>query len=196
MHRGKFFFATLCISIFLPVGGVLGYLEDKMYCSFEEEQITLYIKKEEGLQKCETYLQSLEQLTKKKYDELLLILYYIQQGDDVAYWKEIFEITKQDFLKFLRYKTTITEMIQSFEEKFLIKYQSALAQELTPYLEELQSHSLSLTQIVSPEDATLSIISQQIQQQILTITTILQATSLDEIIQLIPAYLYLKQALE
>jgi hypothetical protein len=196
MHKGKFFITTLCVSLFLSAGSVLGYLEDKMYCNFEQEQLTLYVKKEEGLQKCETYLQSLEQLTKEKYDEVLLILYYINQGDDVAYWKEILEITKKDFLKFLRYRTMIIEMIQSFEEKFFIKYQSTLAQELTPYLEILQSHYLPLAQVASPENKKLFIISQQVQQQIVTITTILHASSLDEIIQLIPAYLYLKQELE
>ncbi|MDR2416238.1 MAG: hypothetical protein LBD75_06670 [Candidatus Peribacteria bacterium] len=123
-----------------------------MYCTFENEQLTLYVKKEEGLQKCETYIQSLEQLTKKKYDEVLLILYYINQGDDLVYWKEILEITKKDFFKFLRYRTMITEMIQTFETKFLIKYQSVLAQELTPYLEILQSLYYPLAQAISPED--------------------------------------------
>ncbi|MDR0650997.1 MAG: sugar transferase [Candidatus Peribacteria bacterium] len=166
-----------------------------MYCKLENEQITLYVKKEEGLQKCETYIQSLEQLTKEKYDEILLILYYINQGEDIVYWQEILEITKKDFFKFLRYKTMIIEMIQTFEAKFLIKYQSALAQELTPYLEILQSHYLPLTQAISPESEKIAIVSQQVQQQIITITTILQASSLDEIMQLIPAYLYLKQEL-
>jgi hypothetical protein len=190
----------LCISIcgiLFSGGSVLGYLEDKMYCKFEGEQLTLYVKKEEGLQKCEVYIQSLEQLTQKKYDEVMLTLEYINQGDDEPYRRGVFELTKQEFLKLVRYRTMIVEMIQAFEEKFFLKYQEALTQSLMPYLTTLDKLSSLRTPLShqSPGDEPLQIMVQQIQQQIFTITMMLQATSLDEIMQRIPAYLYLKQQL-
>jgi hypothetical protein len=89
-------------------------------------------------------------------------------------------------------------MVQSFEQKFLIKYQDLLVQSLAPYLENLQKSQSTLSQIAqeNPTDEKLQITLKQTQQQILAIDTILNASSLDEIMQRIPNYLYLKQALE
>jgi hypothetical protein len=73
----------LCLFLFgcmLFFGGqIFGYLEDKMYCKIEGEQLTLYVKKEEGLHKCDTYLQAIQQLAREKYDEVLFVLEYINQ---------------------------------------------------------------------------------------------------------------------
>jgi hypothetical protein len=105
------------------------------------------------------------------------------------------ELTKQEFLKLLRYKTTITEMIQAFEEKFFIKYQGAIAESLTPYRKTLETQSFLLAAEAqqNPTNEGLHITISQVQQQLLTIQKILQAPSLDELMELIPAYLYLKQ---
>jgi hypothetical protein len=63
----------------LRTGSAFGYLEDKMYCKFEGEQLTLYVKKEAGVNKCEIYIKSIEQLARNKYDEVMLVMNYINQ---------------------------------------------------------------------------------------------------------------------
>jgi hypothetical protein len=81
----KKFFQAFVISLTLLASGIVlpsqtfGYLEDKIYCEIKGEQLTLYVKKEEGLNKCDTYLQAIQQLARAKYDEVLLVLDYINQ---------------------------------------------------------------------------------------------------------------------
>ena len=135
---------------------------------------------------------------KEKYDEVMLVLQYINQGDDVHYRREIFEIKKEEFLKLTRYRSTILEMISSFEEKFFAMYQDSLSQGLTPYLGILRELEINLyhSSAESPHNQPLALRHQQVAQQIDIIQTILDATSLDKIMELIPSYLYLKQQLE
>ncbi|MDR2190677.1 MAG: hypothetical protein LBP53_05890 [Candidatus Peribacteria bacterium] len=136
-------------------GESFAYLEDKIYCAFEEgQQLTLYLKKEEGIRKCEIYVNALEQLMKQKYDEILLVAQYISQGDDVIYRKEVFELTKQTFLKLVNYRTMLKENIQSFEQKFLLQYQSSLSQHLNDYLTKLSTLSKNLEQLPPPTSIT------------------------------------------
>ena len=144
------------------------------------------------------YIDAIQQLAKEKYDEVLLVLNYINQGNDTDYWKGVFEIKKQEFLKLVRYRTTILTMIQEFEQKFFIKYQASLREILEPYLRNLLSRQATLDEqylTVMPNEQA-SITYQQIVQQIVIIQIIFNATTLDEIINQIPAYLYLKQVLE
>ena len=89
-------------------------------------------------------------------------------------------------------------MIQEFEQKFFIKYQASLREILEPYLRNLLSRQATLDEqylTVMPNEQA-SITYQQIVQQIVIIQIIFNATTLDEIINQIPAYLYLKQVLE
>ena len=179
-------------------GQTFAYLEDKMYCKVEGEQLTLYVKKEEGLNKCDTYIDAIQQLAREKYDDVLRVISYINQSDDKEYWREVFEIKKQEFLKLVKYRTTILNMIQEFEQKFLVKYQEALRQTLTPYLHDLITvqETFEKNAQSKPQTQQEYIIYQQVTQQILVIESIFTAATLDEIIDQIPAYLYLKQALE
>jgi hypothetical protein len=178
-------------------GQTFGYLEDKMYCKVEGEQITLYIKQEAAAHKCSLYVKVIEQLAKEKYDEIMLVLDYINQKEDVLYRQEIFEVKKQEFLKLIRQKDTILTMIENFEYKFFVKYQELLREELVPYVQTLQQvqQELDATHLITPYKEKDYIIYKQVTQQITIVQSVLNATTLDEIINQIPAYLYLKQAL-
>ena len=197
--RKIFFIISIAVMSGLPLfrSQTFSYLEDKMYCKVEGEQLTLYVKKEEGLNKCDVYINAIQQLAREKYDEVLLVIHYINQGNDVIYRKEIFELKKQEFLRLVKYRTTILTMIQEFEQKFLVKYQESLRQTLTPYLQTLLAVEVTFDQNpTSSSDEQVRIVHQQIAQQIIVIQTMFTAATLDEIINQIPAYLYLTQALE
>jgi len=191
---------SLTLWTILPLfqGQTFAYLEDKVYCIIEGEQLTIYVKKEEGSHKCAVYIEAVQQLAREKYDEVLLVITYINLGRDTAYRKEVFELKKEEFLKLVKYRTTILTMIQEFEYKFFVKYQESLLQTLTPYLQALVTIQTALEQehqtVFHNEQTRIQY--QQITQQILIIQTMFDATTLDEIIDQIPAYLYLKQALE
>lgn len=179
------------------VGSVFGYLEDKIYCQVQGEQLTLYVKKEEGSDKCETTIRALEQMARNKYDEVVLVLDYISQEDNSWYRKEVFEIKKQEFLKILNYKNKIQNAIVSFEEKFFLKYQEALSTELSPYLAVLrEQQTLLASSLEIKEHYYIREKYQQISQQISTLEQIFSAISLDEIMIQIPSYLYLKEQIQ
>jgi hypothetical protein len=156
------------------------------------------VKKEEGLHKCDTYIQAIQQLNRNKYDEILLVIQYINQGEDVLYRREIFKLKKQEFLKLIEYRTTILTMIQEFEQKFFVLYQASLHQSLTPYLQTLEKMKEAYNQehLMTPYDEETHIFHQQIIQQIVVVQSILNASTLDDIMNQISNYLYLKQALE
>jgi hypothetical protein len=176
------------------MGSAFGYLEDKVYCQIQGEQLTLYVKKEAEIEKCSTSIAVLDQLARTKYDEVLLVLDYINQGENTRYWKEVFEIQKQEFLKILNYKSKIQKAITSFEEKFFLKYQDALYQELSPYLTTLKEREGKLQSVLQQkEHPELRKKYEQISQQIITLERIFSGSSLDEIIEQIPSYLYLKE---
>jgi tRNA nucleotidyltransferase/poly(A) polymerase len=180
------------------LGSAFGYLEDKVYCKFEGEQLTLYVKKEEGLTKCATYLKSLEQMIHQTYDEVLLAMQYLRSEEDVFYRKEVFEEKKNEFLSLYLYKTKLVEAVSSFEAKFFALYQTSLTRSLTPYVETLQKVQERLSQETqkNPEDRKIRSLYQGISQQIVVIWKLLNATTLDEIMEHLPAYLYFKQSLQ
>ena len=92
----------------------------------------------------------------------------------------------------------VLNMIASFEEKFFFKYQESLYQGLSPYLDVLHELEVNFSEAIkrNPYNQSFVLRHQQVVQQIEIIESILKSTSLDEIMELIPSYLYLKQALE
>lgn len=89
-------------------------------------------------------------------------------------------------------------MIQEFEQKFLVKYQDSLRQNLLPYLSHLQEieELLKKGDTIPLHSENPRILQQQITQQIVVVQSLLTATTLNEIMEKIPNYLYLKQQLE
>ncbi|MDR0282342.1 MAG: hypothetical protein LBI53_03315 [Candidatus Peribacteria bacterium] len=173
-------------------------MEHTMYCKFEGDQVTLFLKKEPNTNKCKIYLDAIQQFSRKTYEEVLLILDYINQGEDVWYWKEIFDLKKQEFMRLINYRKQILEMISRFEEKFLAQYQQSLKSGLEPYLQDLYFLHLQVSQenALDPQQLKKSLLLQHIEQQIFIIESVFQATSLQIIMDAIPNYLYLKQQIE
>jgi hypothetical protein len=194
----KHFCTIFLFSVSCFWGSAFGYLEDKVYCKFEGEQLTLYVKKEEGLTKCATYLKSLEQLIQQTYDEILLTMQYLYSEEDVFYRKGVFEEKKEVFLNLYLYKTKLLDALASFEAKFFALYQTYLTRSLTPYgetLQKIQDRLLQETQ-KNPEDRKMRSLYQGISEQVEVVRKLLNATTLDEIMEYLPAYLYFKQSLQ
>jgi len=166
-----------------------------MYCKFDGDQVTLFLKKEPDTNKCKIYLDAIQQFSRETYEEVLLVLDYINQGEDVWYWRDILDLKKQEFMKLINYRKQILEMIASFEEKFLAQYQQSLKTGLDPYLRDLYLLHLQISQEVTldPQYLSESLRLQHIEQQIFTIESLFQATSLQAIVDAIPNYLYLQQ---
>ena len=82
-------------------------------------------------------MDTLYQLALKKYNEILAIRLYIQQGDDVYYWKKILEDKKAEFIQLVNYRVQIKTAIDKFEAALFEKYYGILEKPMQAYYSDL-----------------------------------------------------------
>lgn len=175
------------------------YLENRAYCDFNNENITIYLKKTDWAQKCKSYLDAIYQLALKKYREISQIRTYISQWEDIYYRNAVLEQKKTEFLKLVNYRTQIQKAIQEFETAFFDKYHDLLQEPMERYYSDLETEYYIL---MNKQDSSIKKDSQEYslklmnyEQQMWNVNHVLQATCLDEIMEIVPNYIYLKQRL-
>ena len=184
-------FATLLFS------QTFWYLENKVYCNLENKNVTIFMKNEEWTVKCQAYLDTIYQLALKKYNEILSIRSYIQQGDDVFYWKEVLEDKNDEFLKLVNYRVQIKTAIDRFESALFDKYYKILQKPMQAYYSELEAQYYLLSnQKISIKESNHSLKLAQLEQQMWNVNHILNANDLDDIMDVISSYIYLKKQIE
>lgn len=173
------------------------YLESKVFCNLENKNVTIFLKNEEWTVKCQTYLDTIYQLALKKYDEISAILSYIDQWDDVYYWKEILEDKKAEFLKLVNYRTQIKTAIDKFESKLFDKYYAILQDPMQKYYSDLEVQYYNIVnQDVSLRSTDYSLKVAQLEQQMWNVSHVLNAQNLDDIMSVVSSYIYLKRQIE
>ena len=95
----KLWIFVLLMSVTLLSSQTFWYLENVVRCNLDNENVIVFLKNEGWAVKCQTYLNTLYQLAMKKYSEISVIRSYINQWDDVYYWKEILEEKKSEFIQ-------------------------------------------------------------------------------------------------
>jgi len=173
------------------------YLENKVYCHFENKNVTIFMKNEEWTVKCQTYLDTIYQLALKKYNEISAIRSYIEQGDDVYYWKKILEDKKVEFLQLVNYRTQIKTAIDKFESALFDKYYDILYEPMQAYYSDLQSQYDTLANqdvLLRKSDHSLKL--AQLEQQMWNVNHVLNAKNLDDIMEVMSSYIYLKKQIE
>ena len=173
------------------------YLENKVYCNFENKNVTIFMKNEEWTVKCQTYLDTIYQLALKKYNEISAIRSYIEQGDDVYYWKKILEDKKAEFLQLVNYRTQIKTAIDKFESALFDKYYDILYEPMQAYYSDLQSQYNTLANqdvLLRKSDHSLKL--AQLEQQMWNVDHVLNAKNLDDIMEVMSSYIYLKKQIE
>ena len=172
------------------------YLQDKIYCKFEQRNVTLFLKNEEWTLKCKSYLDTLYNLALKKYDEVLTIRSYIDQWDDVYYWNEILEKKKSELLELISYRAQIIRSIDVFESDFFKKYYQILETPMKTYYSELEVEYYTLINSVWPWDSNkIATRKLQLEKQMRNVSHVLNAKNLDDIMDVVPTYIYLKRQL-
>ena len=173
------------------------YLESKVFCNLENKNVTIFLKNEEWTVKCQTYLDTIYQLALKKYDEISAILSYIDQWDDVYYWKEILEDKKAEFLKLVNYRTQIKTAIDKFESKLFDKYYAILQDPMQKYYSDLEVQYYNIVnQDVPLRSTDYSLKVAQLEQQMRNVSHVLNAQNLDDIMSVVSSYIYLKRQIE
>lgn len=185
----------LVILTFVP-SHIFWYFEDKVYCWIDKTNVTIFLKNEEWMSKCKTYMDTIYQLALKKYNEISLIRWYIEQGEDVYYRKSILEDKNAEFLQLVNYRTQIKSAIDKFEASFFNKYNAILRDPMELYYSDLEtSYYVLINQNQTSHSANYSTRIALIEQQMWNVSHVLNAETLDEIMEVVPTYIYLKRQL-
>jgi hypothetical protein len=136
-------------------------------------------------------------LALKKYNEISAIRSYIDQGDDVYYWKEILEEKKSELLQLVNYRTQIKTAIDRFESALFDNYYSVLQESMQTYYSELEyKYYILVKQDASLRKSDHFLNLAQIEQQMWNVNHILNAKNLDDIMGVVSSYIYLKSQIE
>lgn len=172
------------------------YLESKVYCNLKDKNVTIFMKNEEWTVKCQTYMDTLYQLAIDKYKEVQVIRSYIDQWEDAYYWKNILEKKQSEFLQLVNYRAQIKSMIDNFEAAIFDKYYASLQSYMKIYYSDLETqYYIMINQDVSLRPFNYSIKIEQLGQQMWNVSRVLNAKKLDDIMDVMSSYIYLKQQL-
>ena len=189
--------SILWIFTILCLNQSFGYFENKVYCDVKDKNITIFIKQKEWATKCQIYLDTIYQLAIKKYSEISSIRSYIDQWDDVSYWKKILEEKKSEFLQLVNYRTQIKTAVNKFELALFNKYYNLLQQPMQNYYSDLEiQYYILINQDPSMRSRDHSLKLAKLEQQMWNVSRILKAKNLDEIMEAAPSYIYLKKEIE
>lgn len=141
-------------------------------------------------------MDTIYQLALKKYNEISSIRSYIAQGDDVYYWKQILEEKKSEFIQLVNYRTQIKTAIDKFELALFDKYYNLLQKPLKAYYSDLEVQYYILLNKTSPKTQKTSLKIAQLEQQMWNVNHILNAKNMDDIMSVVPSYIYLKKQIE
>ena len=173
------------------------YFENKAYCSFEDKNVTISIKKVEWSARCGVYMDTIYQLALKKYSEISTIRSYIIQGEDVYYWKWILDEKNSEFLQLVNYRTQIKTAVDKFESALFDKYYNLLQKPMQAYYSDLEvQYYLLANQSSSMKTSDYSLKLAQLEQQMWNVDHILKAEKLDHIMEVLSSYIYLRREIE
>ena len=187
----------LVVFMTLLLSQTFWYLESRVFCNLENNNITIFLKNEKWTERCKSYLDTIYQLALKKYNEISAIRSYIDQWDDVYYWKWVLEDKNEEFLKLVNYRTQIKMAIDKFETKLFDQYYVTLQRPMQKYYSDLETqYYLLANQPVSLRKSDRSLQLAQLEQQMWNVSHILNAEKLDDIMNVISSYIYLKKQIE
>ncbi len=143
-------------------------------------------------------MDTIYQLALKKYNEISSIRSYIQQGDDVYYWKKILEDKNAELLQLVNYRAQIKTAIDKFESALFDKYYNVLKKPMQIYYSDLEAQYYILLnkKSTSQKKTDYSLKLAQLEQQMWNVNHILTAEKLDDIMEVISSYIYLKRQIE
>lgn len=193
----KIWLLVLVVCMTLLSSQTFWYFENKAYCSFKDNNVTISIKKQEGSSKCQTYLNTIYQIALKKYEELSTIRSYIAQWEDIYYRRWVLDEKNTEFLQLINYRTQIKTAIDKFEWALFDKYHNLLQKPMQVYYSDLEAQYYILAnQHSSAKIPDYSLKLAQLEQQMWNVNHILKAEKLDHIMEVLSSYIYLRREIE
>ncbi len=193
----KVWILMLVVFVTLLSSQTFWYLESRVFCNLGNKNVTIFLKNEEWTVKCQTYMDTIYQLALKKYNEISAILSYIDQWNDVYYRKEVLEDKKSELLHLVNYRTQIKTAIDRFETKIFVEYYALLQEPMQKYYSDLEAQYYTMiNQDVSQRSSNYMLKIAQLEQQMWNVSHVLEAKNLDDIMNVVSSYIYLKKQIE
>ncbi len=188
---------VLLLFITFTSSQTFGYYEDRVYCNFENNNVTIFLKDETWMTKCSVYIDTVYQLSLKKYEEIKIIRSYIAQWDDVYYRKEVLEQKKSELIQLINYRNQIKSAIAKFESKIFDNLYAVLEKPMRLYYSDLETqYYILINQTPQRDSLNNTLMIAQMEQQLRNVSHIIEAKTLDDIMNVAPSYLYLKNILQ
>ena len=168
-----------------------------MFCDINNQNVTIFLKNQEWTTKCQTYLNTIYQLAVQKYGEVSLIREYISQWDDVYYWRWILEEKKQELSQLINYRIQVKDAMDKFETVLFNRYYSILKRDMEVYYSDIETqYYILINTQPTKRKSDYSLVVAQFEQQMWNVSHILNASNMDQIMEVASSYLYLKKQLE
>jgi len=172
--------------------------QDNLYCELTSKSVRIYTQRTKDTLICNQYIQSLEYLIKKEFQDMQKVDVYISKKQDVVYRKQIKQSQIQKINDLQKIRLWVIDSMNIFESSFIKKTQEYMQKRLFSYQRSLEIKIAPL-----PKLWTWYQFSPYIQRQIYLITTQLQnlkdmytTTWTDSFLKSIQNYLYFKKLLE
>lgn len=190
-------FTTIILCWFIT-SETFAVFQDNLYCELTSKSVRIYTQKNKDTLKCSEYIQSLEYLIKKEFQDIQKVDIYISKKHDLAYRKQVKESQVQKINNLQKIRLWVIDSMNLFESNFIKKTQEYMQKRFAPYQKSLEIKIAPLGKLW-----TWYVFSPYIQRQIYLITSQLQnlkdmytATWTDSFLKWIQNYLYFKKLLE
>jgi len=189
---------TIIVLCWFITSDTFAVFQDGLYCELTSKSVRIYTQKNKDTLKCSEYIQSLEYLIKKEFQDIQKVDIYISKKQDLAYRKQIKESQVQKINNLQKIRFWVIDSMNLFESNFIKKTQEYMQKRFAPYQKSLETKIAPLAKVWTWYN-----FSPYIQRQIYLITSQLQnlkdmyaATWTNSFLKWIQNYLYFKKLLE
>jgi hypothetical protein len=115
----------------------------------------------------------------------------------VYYRKEVLEQKKSELIQLINYRNQIKSAIAKFESKIFDNLYAVLEKPMKLYYSDLETqYYIMINQTSQRDSLNNALMIAQMEQQLRNVSHIIEAKTLDDIMNVAPSYLYLKNILQ
>ena len=172
------------------------YFEGRLFCNIDQQNVTIFFKNQEWTTSCQKYLDTIYQLAVQKYEEVSLIREYISQWEDLYYWRWVLEEKKLELSQLINYRIQIKNAMTKFEDALFDRYYNLIKRDMELYYSDIETQYYILinTDKSLRKSDYLSMV-EKYEQQMRNVSHILNAENMDQMMEPVDSYLYLKKQL-
>ena len=173
------------------------YFEGRLFCNIDQQNATIFFKNQEWTTSCQKYLDTIYQLAVQKYEEVSLIREYISQWEDLYYWRWVLEEKKLELSQLINYRIQIKNAMTKFEDALFDRYYNLIKRDMELYYSDIETQYYILinTDKSLRKSDYLSMV-EKYEQQMRNVSHILNAENMDQMMEMVSSYLYLKKQLQ